>query len=128
MRFLCASREALRTDSSFLAGLPVELGRLTALTALQVSRNALRGTLPDSLWGLSSLTYLGLDFNEFTGTVSASVARLTALDTLYALHHVEPAHPSPNQELQGPSEESLHRHHPGRAGRPDQAVMHAVGH
>jgi Leucine rich repeat len=49
--------------------IPTSLGSMTALAYLDLSGNTLKGTIPTSLGSLTDLTYLYLDCNALTGTV-----------------------------------------------------------
>ena len=67
------------TGETGLAGsLPPELGHLTGLQVLDLSRNAIEGTLPFSaLEGLESLEVFSVYQNAFSGTIGPSVGRLS---------------------------------------------------
>lgn len=73
-------------DSSGLTGIiPSELGRMTALTFLDIGYNQLSGTIPSELAAMTLLTELSLRVrNQLTGSIpSADLASLTSLGTLY---------------------------------------------
>jgi len=67
-----------------LAGrsIPSELGRLTALTELDLSDNGLTGTIPTELGGCLALKSLKLQSNQLLGNVPLELGRLS-LDSLY---------------------------------------------
>jgi Leucine-rich repeat (LRR) protein len=67
--------------------LPHDLGLLTALTRLELTRfdlyfNGLKGTIPSSLAALTVLSHLDLSFNNLAGTIPSSLAALTVLTHL----------------------------------------------
>jgi Leucine-rich repeat (LRR) protein len=62
--------------------IPSSLGVLTALTELQLWDNRLSGFIPSSLGALTALTYLGLSSNQLSGTIPSSLGALTKLNRL----------------------------------------------
>ena len=65
--------------------LPSDLSKLTALDYLDVSDNAIDGTVPGWLGSsLKKLTHLDIHYNEFTGAISTSIASLKSLQYLDA--------------------------------------------
>jgi len=79
--------------------IPTELGLLSELRTLYLSRNELVGTIPTELGKLTRLEYLGLQHNKLTGTVPAfEFANLKRLKSFYmekndltgVVRHVEP--------------------------------------
>ena len=72
-------------DNDLQGTIPAELGELTALTYLELSRNALTGTIPFQLGQqLTSLTKLSLSENQLTGSIPSTIGDLApALNTLY---------------------------------------------
>ena len=75
---------ALALPNNNLAGtLPAEFADLSALTSLDLSRNAgLTGSIPATLGSLVALTSLDLSRSGWTGNVPAALGSLTALTTL----------------------------------------------
>jgi serine/threonine protein kinase len=63
--------------------LPESLGQLTDMVYLDVSNNALTGTIPTSFSFLDSLQYLAMYSNGIGGTVPVFIGALSNLDTLY---------------------------------------------
>ena len=55
------------------ATVPSEIGNLSSLKALCMSRNGLRGTVPSELFGLVSLEELYLSSNSLRGTLPLSL-------------------------------------------------------
>ena len=62
--------------------LPQELGNLSALYTLHLSRNRLTGEIPSSIGNLTSLTNLSLGDNRLTGAIPSSIGNLTSLTRL----------------------------------------------
>lgn len=75
---------ALYLGANKLSGkLPESLGQLSALRTLQLQYNAgLMGQIPESVYQLSQLRSLRLGFTALTGQLSASLGKLTNLDSL----------------------------------------------
>jgi Leucine-rich repeat (LRR) protein len=70
-------------SSNRLTGtVPAALGKLTALTFLDLGGNKLTGTVPAALGKLTALKELSLRFNGLTGAVPAALGQLTALTSL----------------------------------------------
>ena len=87
---------ALDLSSNNLRGtLPAALGSLTSLNALDLSDNGLSGTLPD-LSTLTSLTTLKLGDNQLSGTIPDWLGSLTALQEL-SLHDNRLTGPIPEE-------------------------------
>ena len=59
--------------------IPVELGSLTNLTFLSLSKNDLIGTIPSQLGNLSNLGYLSLSGNDLIGTIPVELGNLSNL-------------------------------------------------
>ena len=70
------------SDNRLRATIPDSLGNLTNLTELTLSDNRLRGTIPASLGNLTNLTSLELRLNNFSGEIPASLGNLTNLTNL----------------------------------------------
>ncbi len=82
------STPAGNPDSSVLRGhIPPELGKLTALTELDLSMNKLRGSIPSELSRLENLKELYLSDNELTGPLPAWLERLQKLQTVYLFNN-----------------------------------------
>ena len=62
--------------------LPAELGSLSNLTDLNLSRNDLSGELPAELGSLSNLTDLRLFDNDLSGELPAELGSLSNLEIL----------------------------------------------
>ena len=62
--------------------IPPELGELSKLTRLVLSRHELTGTIPPELGNLSELTALQLNGNNLTGGIPAELGNLSSLTTL----------------------------------------------
>ncbi|CAI5960890.1 unnamed protein product [Closterium sp. NIES-64] len=70
-----------RTNMS-LGPLPAEIGVLTALTLLSLSRTNLSGPLPVEIGDLTALTLLDLSYNSFNNTIPSSISNLARLQSL----------------------------------------------
>ncbi|KAM7461387.1 hypothetical protein LguiA_029508 [Lonicera macranthoides] len=79
----CDSRAYVAADAMAEARtIPHEIGRLSKLTRLSLSRNILSGGLPVSLANLTSLTWLNLSSNSFYGPIPSEIGNLTNLSFL----------------------------------------------
>ena len=63
--------------------IPAELGRLTNLGVLALTRNELTGIIPPGLGQLTNLRVLALGANELTGPIPAALGDLPNLQELY---------------------------------------------
>ncbi|CAI5487616.1 unnamed protein product [Closterium sp. Naga37s-1] len=70
-----------RTNMS-LGPLPAEIGVLTALTLLSLTRTNLSGPLPVEIGDLTALTLLDLSYNSFNNTIPSSISNLARLQSL----------------------------------------------
>ena len=66
LRGVCDGPEPLE---NLRGTVPPEIGHLSSLKLLYLSRNELSGTIPEALGRLVQLRYLGLSHNRLTGTV-----------------------------------------------------------
>ena len=57
----------------------MELGNLTALTPLELSRNQLSGSIPSELGNLTALQVLWLNNNQLSGRIPTQLQNLTQL-------------------------------------------------
>ncbi|GBG77119.1 hypothetical protein CBR_g23445 [Chara braunii] len=62
--------------------IPPELGQLTTLTSVVLSKQRFTGSIPNSFGNLSFLQNLALDNNQLTGSIPASFASLRQLESL----------------------------------------------
>ena len=77
-----SSQTALKIEST----IPSQLGNLTALTNLVLTRNNLTGTIPTQLGNLTNLTTLELLLNKLTGSIPTELGNLTNLTRLCLLY------------------------------------------
>ncbi|KAF7820349.1 receptor-like protein EIX2 [Senna tora] len=70
------------TDSLLFGNLTDQIGLLKNLVSLDLSRNAIQGTIPASLRNLTSLKRLGLSKNQFTGNPFEILGSLSELQYL----------------------------------------------
>ena len=74
----------LRLPNNYLRGtIPDEIGTLTKLRVLDLSKNALSGSFPVLLASLTELTDIYLNNNTFTGKIPKSFENLTNLKSLH---------------------------------------------
>ena len=78
--FLSSGRNAIS------GAIPKELGQLSKLHTLVLSRNKFSDPIPPELGQLAELTELDLSYNQFAGAIPQELTRLTKLTGLY-LHH-----------------------------------------
>ena len=77
-------KSQLSGGESKLSGfIPAELGQLTNLEELILSRNELSGSIPAELGQLANLTLLVLSRNELSGSIPAELGQLTNLEWLF---------------------------------------------
>jgi Leucine-rich repeat (LRR) protein len=75
--------ESLETESNNLSGsIPTELGVLTDLSRLALSKNTLSGTIPTEFGLLAELSHLFLGINDLNGTIPTELGLLTELSVL----------------------------------------------
>lgn len=67
------------TRTSLSSQIPNELGLLTMLQYLSLGSNSMNGTIPTQLFDCTQLTTLSLQYNSFAGTLPSEVGRLTDL-------------------------------------------------
>ena len=79
---LTGLRELDMSRNLLTGGIPPELGELENLERLDLTRNYLSGTIPPELGGLSQLTYMSLGRNNLRGEIPAELGRLTSLTHL----------------------------------------------
>ena len=70
-------------DNRLSGDIPVQLGQLTELEVLDLSENRLSGTIPMQLGQLTGLTFLDLSENDLSGDIPVQLGRLTGLDELW---------------------------------------------
>ena len=66
-------------DNGLRGTIPPQLGNLTKLEGLQLSRGQLSGTIPPELGGLTNLRSLFLDTNQLSGPIPPALGNLTNL-------------------------------------------------
>ncbi|KAL3655659.1 Leucine-rich repeat extensin-like protein 7 [Castilleja foliolosa] len=71
--------ELVLTNNGLSSCFPWEIGRLTNLTVLDVSRNKMVGPLPESIGNMGSLEQLNLGGNMMSGEISTKICRLPNL-------------------------------------------------
>lgn len=80
------SGNALSFEGQGLTKVPMNIFDRTSITELNLSHNALEGSLPAEVRHLQNLTVLDLSYNKFTG-VPAEVGQLKNLRTLNLSHN-----------------------------------------
>ncbi len=63
--------------------LPESFGNLTQLTTVNLRNNGLQSYIPSSIGNLTQLTYLDLSYNQLYGAIPSSIGNLTELTTLH---------------------------------------------
>nr|KYP57249.1 putative LRR receptor-like serine/threonine-protein kinase At4g08850 family [Cajanus cajan] len=76
LRYIDLSRNSLSGT------IPKTIGNLSSLNILSLSENSLSGPIPNSLWNLSSLNLLYLNINRLSGSISTSIQNLVSLEVL----------------------------------------------
>eukprot|EP01112_Ceratiomyxa_fruticulosa_P006158 TRINITY_DN16955_c0_g1_i1.p1 TRINITY_DN16955_c0_g1~~TRINITY_DN16955_c0_g1_i1.p1 ORF type:complete len:454 (-),score=74.43 TRINITY_DN16955_c0_g1_i1:93-1454(-) len=67
------------SQSSFTGTIPSSIGSFTQLQRLDLYKNQLHGSLPDSLCDLTNTTFFGLGSNQFVGTIPSCLGNLKQL-------------------------------------------------
>jgi Leucine-rich repeat (LRR) protein len=67
------------SQNALVGTIPTELGNLTKLTNLDLDNNSLTGVIPSELGNLTKLVSLGLGANSLTGTIPATLGKLVEL-------------------------------------------------
>jgi Leucine-rich repeat (LRR) protein/sugar lactone lactonase YvrE len=71
------------TNNAIRGSLPSSVGSLSKLIIFVLSNNLMNGTIPSSIGGMSKLTKLQLDSNSFSKTIPASTGSLSNLILAY---------------------------------------------
>ena len=79
---LTGLRELDMSRNLLTGEIPPELGELKNLERLEFSRNYLSGEIPAELGGLSQLTYMSLGFNNLVGDIPEELGELKNLEVL----------------------------------------------
>ena len=66
-------------DGGLTGIIPPEVGNLTNLTYLDLSRSELSGSIPSEIWTLTNLRKLFLSSNQLTGSIPPEIGNLTNL-------------------------------------------------
>ncbi len=75
--------EALDLAGNDLSGtIPNEIGSLTNLEVLNLGNNLLSGIIPNSIWALSNLRRLQIRSNDLTGLIPSEIGQLVNLEML----------------------------------------------
>ena len=83
LRLVHRTTEGPSSGIGLTGEIPLELGALTHLRILDLSRNELTGEIPAQLGNLSGLTILSLNDNLLTGPIPAQLGNLSRLTNLY---------------------------------------------
>ena len=88
IRFRCMLYNHLEYGYELSGGIPQQIGSLTKLYLLDLSRNKLNGIIPAEIGDLLELNSLKLYSNELNGEIPPEVSNLVNLEWFY-LHHNE---------------------------------------
>jgi hypothetical protein len=80
-----SSDEPSGSNVRLSGGIPPEIGQLTNLTVLRLSKFQLTGPLPPEIGNLTRLVTIDLSWNNLTGPLPFSLNKLTALGSLTSL-------------------------------------------
>jgi predicted outer membrane repeat protein len=80
LRGLYLAGNQLGDDGS---GIPLELGSLTELRAINLGQNELKGPIPSELGDLNNLNSLELSYNQLSGPIPPELGNLANLTDLY---------------------------------------------
>ncbi|XP_057978215.1 LRR receptor-like serine/threonine-protein kinase RPK2 [Malania oleifera] len=80
---MCKSLQFLDASGNQISGsIPLSMGDLVFLVALNLSQNLLQGQIPDTLGQIKGLKYLSLAGNNLTGAIPSSLGNLSSLEVL----------------------------------------------
>ena len=79
---LSSLRKLWLSRNGLTGPIPAELGSLPNLERLSLGGNQLTGTIPPELGSLTNLTELRLNHNQLTGTIPSSLGNLTNLQVI----------------------------------------------
>uniref|UniRef100_J3N7E1 Receptor kinase-like protein Xa21 n=2 Tax=Oryza brachyantha TaxID=4533 RepID=J3N7E1_ORYBR len=73
----------LLTENKLTGEIPLEIGKLSSLTALSLQSNMLTGHIPDTVGDLQNLSLLSIADNKLSGEIPQSIGKLDQLTILY---------------------------------------------
>ena len=85
---LTGLRELDMSRNLLTGAIPSELGELKNLERLRLNRNYLSGKIPAELGGLGELTHLSLGFNNLVGDIPEELGELKNLEVLSLSHNL----------------------------------------